>query len=376
MKNLILISILVFFSNQLMADDISGGPRVNMPTGQIIVPCLKVNDPGNEFDGRYFDVKFEQIGTSFDFIFGKEEDDNVCIELIEASLSADNDTSDVNGDLVSNTDVQTSPPPTPGKVILFNNCALPVKLMALNTPAIDGDVLEHLDQKVLDLKTDLNGGNPNAFLAAPVTTPAQCNAINCQDWKDISYEPLPPNGTTNVKQRTGSMYEEANLKFGTYCQPTNAAANQCTSDANTPCCGRNMNFDKTFGTQWEITPFGNKDGNQDSLDLTTNYGTGQNSPPTLCPPDEPDPDKNCKNKVTASANIFYNIPIAIEVGGGACACGDLGMRSSIECTEISCTDAFQHPVDPKLCICSSYSDQVDRGYVITYCPAGSPLPAI
>lgn len=375
-KGLILISVLAaLFSNPLLADQISGGPRVNLDSGQLIIPCLKVSDMGSVFDGKYFDVTFQQIGNSFDFIFGEEENENACIELIKASLSADEDTSDVNGDLGSSFDAQVPLTPIPGKVIVFNNCALPVKLMALNTPAINGDVLEHLDKKVLDLKADLNGGNSNAFLAAPVTTPNQCSAINCQDWQDISYEPLPPNGATNVKQRAGYMYEGGNLTFATYCQPTNAAANQCTPSANTPCCGRNMNFDKTFGTQWEITPFGNG-GHQDSLDLTTNYGTGPNSPPPLCPPGEPDPDKNCQNKVIASANIFYNIPIAIEIGGGACACGDLGMRSQIECTDISCADAFQHPVDPKLCTCSSYSEQVDRGYVITYCPVGSPLPAL
>ena len=376
MKNvLILIFVLAaLFSKQLIADDISGGPRVNLLTGQLIIPCLKVSDAGSVFDGRYFDVKLGQIGNSFDFVFGEKEDDEVCKKLIEASLNADENTSDVNGVLGSSNDTQAPPSLIPGKVIIFNNCALPVKLMAVNTPAIDGDVLEHLGKKVLDLKTDLNGGDANAFLAAPMTTASQCNAINCQNWNDISNDPLPP--AANMKQRTGSMYEGDNLTFGAYCQPTNAAANQCTPGANTPCCGPKMTFDKTFGTQWEITPFGNTDGNQDSLDLTTNYGTGPNSPPSLCPPNEPDPNQNCKDKVTASQNIFYNIPIAIEIGGGACACGDLGMRSAIECTDISCADAFQHPEDPKLCICSSYSAQVDRGYVITYCPTGSPLPPL
>jgi hypothetical protein len=252
-----------------------------------------------------------------------------------------------------------------GKAILYNNCTVPVKLMSPTNPSIDGTVLEHLENDVLDLRTDFNGNQANAILAAPVTTADQCAAVDCSAWQDIMYAPPPPNGATNTKQRTGTMYEGTNLPFGAYCQPTNAAAAQCTTDSSTPCCGPHMNFDKSFGTQWEITPFDSV-GN-DTIDLTTNYGTGPNSPPPLCPPGG---GVDC---VTASANIFYNVPIAIEMSGGSCSCGDLGSRDSIECTEISCTDAFQHPTDNKNCSCSSGGQ---RGYVITYCPAGSPLPPL
>lgn len=99
-KGLILISVLAaLFSNQLNADDISGGPRVNMQSGQLTVPCVKVDDPEGEFDERFFDVILGQIGNSYELIFGKEEDPDVCKKLIEASLNADEDTSDVNGNL-------------------------------------------------------------------------------------------------------------------------------------------------------------------------------------------------------------------------------------------------------------------------------------
>lgn len=106
-KGFILVSILAaLFSNPLLADEISGGPRVNMDSGLLTVPCVEVDDPESELDGRYFDVKFQQIGNSFDFIFGEEEDVDVCIKLIEASLNADEDTSDVNGDLGSTPDLK------------------------------------------------------------------------------------------------------------------------------------------------------------------------------------------------------------------------------------------------------------------------------
>ncbi len=97
-KGLFLVSVLAaLFSNQLNADEVSGGPRINMRSGQLTVPCVEVDDPDGEFDDKFFDVKFIQSGDSFELIFVKEEDPDVCKALIEASLNADQDTSDVNG---------------------------------------------------------------------------------------------------------------------------------------------------------------------------------------------------------------------------------------------------------------------------------------
>ncbi len=80
-----------------------------MQTGELIIPCVNVDDPGGEFDDRYFDVTFEQTGHSFEFISGKEEDSEVCLELIKASLNADHDTSDVNGNLGSTDNLDVVP---------------------------------------------------------------------------------------------------------------------------------------------------------------------------------------------------------------------------------------------------------------------------
>ncbi len=261
----------------------------------------------------------------------------------------------------------TPPNPVPGMAIVYNNCTLPVKLMSPTNSVINGVVLNHLEKESLDLKKKFHKGQANTILAAPVTSAAQCTALNCSTWTDILYAPAPPNGATNTTQRTGSMYDGSNAAFGAYCQPTNAAANQCTTNSGTPCCGTNMNFDKSFGTLWEITPFGGTDGDTDTIDLSTNYGSGPNTPPDLCPTGGPD---NC---VIASANIFYNVPIEIEMSGEACSCGSLGSKESITCTDISCTDAFQYPTDDKNCSCSSGGQ---RGYLITYCPDGSSLPAL
>ncbi|MGV7222953.1 MAG: DUF1566 domain-containing protein [Nitrospinales bacterium] len=81
MKSLTSISTFVLtalLSQQLIADEMPGRPRFNLETGQLIVPCLKVNDPGGENDGRYFKVTFKQNGNSFDFISGVKEEDEVC----------------------------------------------------------------------------------------------------------------------------------------------------------------------------------------------------------------------------------------------------------------------------------------------------------
>lgn len=44
-------------------------------------------------------MQLVRSGTSFELFYSKEEDSEVCKQLIEASLNADEDTSDINGDL-------------------------------------------------------------------------------------------------------------------------------------------------------------------------------------------------------------------------------------------------------------------------------------
>jgi len=84
-----------------------------MHSGEVIIPCINVDDPGGKYDGRYFDVRLEQRGDSFAFISGNEENEGACIKLIEASLNADEDTSDINGNFGS-TNLLNNPPGAPG----------------------------------------------------------------------------------------------------------------------------------------------------------------------------------------------------------------------------------------------------------------------
>jgi len=122
-----------------------------------------------------------------------------------------------------------------------------------------------------------------------------------------------------------------------------------------------MNYDRTFGTHLEITPL--TPGGNDYVNLSTN-----SKPPELCNGSNPD---NC---VLPGANIFFSVPIHVEMSGGECSCGILGQRGKLKCLSVDCTDAYTYPTDPKQCACSSGGM---RGYRVTYCPdQNAQLPLI
>ncbi|UZR27519.1 glycoside hydrolase 64/thaumatin family protein [Methylococcus mesophilus] len=247
-----------------------------------------------------------------------------------------------------------SPDPVSGKLILYNNCDKPLKIMSPTSGGINGSVLDPYGSKFYSTGAggDLAQNAPNTFMAAPVTTDAQCAQIKCENWADIQ---VPG-------QRMGYMWDN-NPVYAAYCQPTNAAAKQCNSASSTPCCGSQMNYDKTFGTTFEITP--NTPTKQDYFDLSTNYGSGPYSPPDLCKQGI-DPD-TCVNE---TANIFYNVPVRVEVSdSGACAFPQGG--TDLICTEASCPDAYKTPTDRKQPACSA-----GTGYVVTFCPDAHPLPSL
>lgn len=242
--------------------------------------------------------------------------------------------------------------PDAGKVIFFNNCDLSVKLMSPDLAAVDGNVIAAGEHESLSID-ELNANSPNVVMVAPVTSKAQCGRIQCKDWTAVQ---------PNTVQREPSMWQGDNKLYAAYCQPTNAAAVQCLADpATTPCCGPNMNYDRTFGTHLEITP--NTPVGNDFVNLSTN-----SKPPALCDGTNPD---NC---VLPSANIFFNVPIRVDMSGGDCSCGTLNQRSQLQCLAVDCTDAYTYPTDPKQCACSSGNQ---RGYTVTYCPdQNSQLPSI
>jgi hypothetical protein len=171
------------------------------------------------------------------------------------------------------------------------------------------------------------------------------------------------------------MWEGANLTYAAYCNPNLSGSGERTCMLQDNCCGPNMVQDGTFGTTWEITPNGANA--LDYPDLSTNYGTGPNSPPQLCPTPPaceasatPTP-AICNNCVAAAANIFFNVPIRWS-SNMICSCTSAGtMVMCRQCLEASCADAYQYPEDDKQCACAA---STERGYLVEYCPEGTALP--
>ena len=156
------------------------------------------------------------------------------------------------------------------------------------------------------------------------------------------------------------MLLSPNDKYARFCQQTNAAVGQCTnSGTNNPCCGPNENMDGTFGTLFELTPFGGATKNQDFTDISTNFGTGPTTPP--CVGSGP----NC---VAQNANIFFSIPILMQ-STNTCTFTTKGtQRNSLTCLTADCSDAYQTPTDDKQMTCPS----ANAGYQVTFCPSPNP----
>ena len=251
-------------------------------------------------------------------------------------------------------------------LILYNHCATPIKIMSPTSSTINGTVLGHYESKSWPTGSSgtLRQNAPNTFMVAPVTSDSQCQQLACQNWSDIQA----------AGQRMGYMWghnppHHNNLTWAAYCQPTNAAAHQCTTTSTTPCCGSQMVYDNTYGTTFEITPNGGSSLNQDFVDLSTNYGSGPESPPPLCNGSNPN---DC---VAPQANIFFNVPVQVKMtypGKPSQTCAfPPGNTNTLTCTAVSCLDAYQYPTDNKQAVCAG-----GTGYVVTFCPGSHPLPAI
>lgn len=206
------------------------------------------------------------------------------------------------------------------------------------------------DQKSIAISS-FNQSGQNRIIAYSNLTDNECP--NCDGWTDLSGPP----GTT---QRQGWMWEGNDAKYAAYCNPSLSGRDICRQQHN--CCGAGMVQDGTFGTHFEFTP---NEGGNDFVNLSTNYGSGPHSPPNLCPKGGPD---DC---VDRAAVIFYNMPIEWTTNLN-CSFTKKGTQVKAgKCFAASCTDAYQHPTDDKQVACPV---NAARGYVVTYCPAGSRMP--
>jgi hypothetical protein len=234
-----------------------------------------------------------------------------------------------------------------GLVKLVNSCKYS---LTFNSTGPQIGKLAAGDQKSIAISS-FNQSAQNRIIAYPNLTDNECP--NCDGWTDLSGPP----GTT---QRQGWMWEGNDAKYAAYCNPSLSGRDICRQQHN--CCGAGMVQDGTFGTHFEFTP--NAGGN-DFVNLSTNYGSGPHSPPNLCPKGGPD---DCVDK---AAVIFYNVPIEWTTNLN-CSFTKKGTQvKGGKCFAASCTDAYQHPTDDKQVACPV---NAARGYVVTYCPAGSSMP--
>jgi len=239
-----------------------------------------------------------------------------------------------------------------GYVTFVNSCAVSLTMHStgpsIGTLAANGGTVQVAI-------SSFNQGAQNVIIPYPNTTDAQCPASYCDGWTALG-------GAPGTIQREGYMWDSPNDVYAAYCNPNLSGRGICALQMN--CCGPGMVQDGTFGTLWEFTPTGG--GGNDYPDLSTNYGTGSMTPPNLCPTGGPN---NC---VTAAANIFFNVPIQ-WTSNMTCSCTSANTQvTSRSCLTAACSDAYQYPEDDKQCSCTT---SPERGYLVEYCPSGSPLPA-
>jgi len=202
--------------------------------------------------------------------------------------------------------------------------------------------------------SSFNQGGQNRIIPYPNLQDNMCP--NCDGWTDLG-------GPPGTKQREGWMWEGNDAKYAAYCNPSLSGRGICALQHN--CCGKGMVQDGTYGTHFEFTPKGTP--TNDFVNLSTNYGSGPHDPPKLCGSPGSHPD-DCVDK---AAVIFYNVPIEWTTNQN-CTFSSKGTQvKGGKCFAASCPDAYQHPTDDKQVACAV---SPSRGYVVTFCPAGSSMP--
>ena len=243
--------------------------------------------------------------------------------------------------------------PISADVEFVNSCTQPLNLLQAGANPKVLKTLQPGDTFTMPISAFSQAG-ANLIIPYPYLPASACP--DCDQWTALG-------GAPGTKQREGFMWESPNQKFAAYCNPALSGRGICAQQKN--CCGPGMVQDGTFGTHWEFTP---NTPQGDFVNLSTNYGSGPNSPPTLCSAPGADPN-DC---VSEAANIFYNVPVQWSTGQ-TCSFTTQGKQvQGLECVKVSCPDAYQHPTDDKQATCPGTDPR--RTYKVEYCPSGHPLP--
>lgn len=254
----------------------------------------------------------------------------------------------------------STPAITAGKVTFVNHCAVDLTIyetsreFAAFTLSANGGKTQEIALSQFKVGKGYN------FMSYPNT--ATIPDVYCDGWTDLG-------GSPGTIQRTGFMWEGANVTYAAYCVPGLSGFGNCVKLPSGSCAGPGMVSQYgTFGTQWEFNLKGG--GSNDYVDLSTNYGIDSTHPwPKLCPPDGPRSD-DC---VAKSANIFFNVPVKWTTNKDCSFTTKNTPVKGLKCLTADCPDAYRHPMDDKQCACTS-SD--DSGYLVEYCPDGVQLPPV
>lgn len=230
-----------------------------------------------------------------------------------------------------------------GKVTFKNSCAYDLTLYSTD-PGL-GRLAKGATMAIA--VAAFNQGGQNIVMPYPDQAAAQCP--NCDDWTALG-------GPPGTVQRQGSMWIGNNVRYAASCNPNLSGRGICAQQKN--CCGPGMVQDGTFGSHWEFTPKGTP--TNDFVNLSTNFGTGPDTPPPLC-----GPGFNPDNCVAKAANIFFNVPVSWS-SNKDCSFTTAGKKvTGGVCKTADCPDAYQYPEDDKQASCL-----VDpaRGYLVEFCP--------
>jgi len=80
-----------------LADRIGGTPRVDFSSDELVIPCVKVrNSRDSSLEGRYFDVRMERRGNSFNYELTEAvaENSDVCRRIAALAAWEDDDFDD------------------------------------------------------------------------------------------------------------------------------------------------------------------------------------------------------------------------------------------------------------------------------------------
>lgn len=187
--------------------------------------------------------------------------------------------------------------------------------------------------------SSLGAGGANAFFAvlAPKSTPQKasfCSSYDCGTW-----------GNYINQQPSGYDWLGKWEDYATACQVSLARAGACSENAQSGCCGPNVDNNGTFGSLFEITPNGYA--GLDYVDISTNFDLDNGS------------------------NVFFSIPYQVVVSAPS-ACirnGDPVPKNTLTCLSADCSDGYQTPTDPKQVACSGSSN-----YLVQFCPPSGKHP--